>query len=70
MTEEKLYYSLKEVRSIVYSDGVSITTLRNMAEKGLLPTIHVLGRIFVPKWWVLKQYDIATNEQSSNIQRK
>ena len=62
---DKLYYSLSDVRSEVYQNQVCMATLQTMAKTNKIPTIRVMSRIFVPRWWVEQQIKIATGENSS-----
>lgn len=52
MNETKNYYTLKEVRSIVYSNNLSLTTLAKLAREGKIPVLRYSSKILVPGKWV------------------
>ena len=62
--QNKLYYSVNEVRECVYSGCVSRSTLLKMIHSNMIPSVRIMSRIFIPQWWVLKQIDIALGRHS------
>jgi predicted DNA-binding transcriptional regulator AlpA len=61
MNDQKLYYTIDEVRKIIYANGVSKSTLHNMINSGDIPSRRLMKRVFVPRWWVDKEIAIATH---------
>lgn len=63
MELEKNYYSLSEVRLIVFNNGVSISLLQNLIKKNEIPCERYGGRILVPRFWLVKKINEANNEK-------
>jgi hypothetical protein len=61
MNDQKLYYTIDEVRKLIYANGVSKSTLHNMINSGDIPSRRLMKRVFVPRWWVDKEIAIATH---------
>ncbi len=61
--QNKLFYSVNEVRDCVYSGCVSRSTLLKMIHKDIIPSVRIMSRIFIPRWWVIKQINLALGEQ-------
>ena len=57
--QEKLFYTLQDIKEQVYQNDVSIATLQNMVHTGKMPSVRVMSKIFVPRWWVEEQIAIA-----------
>ena len=57
--QEKLFYTLKDIKEQVYQNDVSIATLQNMVHNGKMPSVRVMSKIFIPRWWVEEQIAIA-----------
>ena len=53
--KKKYYYSVDEVKEVVFSGRLSTSTLRKMIMSGQIPTLKLNRRYFIPKWWVDKQ---------------
>jgi len=53
--EKNYYYSLKQVRKIVFNDGVSISLLQNLVKADIIPCVRLGGRILIPIYWVEEQ---------------
>lgn len=60
MENQKLYYSLAEVRKIIFANTVSKSTINAMIKKDLIPHTKVMTRILVPRWWIDEQIRLAT----------
>ncbi|GEM_PF-811641 len=61
--QNKLFYSVNEVRDCVYSGCVSRSTLLKMIHKDIIPSVRIMSRIFIPRWWVIEQINLALGEQ-------
>lgn len=59
--EKNYYYSLKEVRNIVFNNGVSISLLQNLVRSDSIPCLRLGGRILIPTYWVEEQIANAKN---------
>lgn len=64
MLKEKLYYTLKDIREEIYQGDVSIATLQNMVHANKIPSVRIMSKIFVPKWWVDEHVAIAKGERN------
>ena len=64
MTAKKIYYSVTEVRNIVFGNGISKSTLMTMLHNGTIPCEKFMNRYFVPVWWVDEQVAKATGKSS------
>lgn len=47
--QNKLFYSVNEVRDCVYSGCVSRSTLLKMIHKDIIPSVRIMSRIFIPR---------------------
>ena len=65
MHKEKLYYTLKDIREEIYQGAVSIATLQNMVHANKIPSVRIMSKIFVPKWWVDEQVAIDRSLRGS-----
>ncbi len=65
MADKKIFYSVTEVRSIVFADGISKSTLMTMLHNGTIPCEKFMNRYFVPCWWVDEQIAKATGKTRS-----
>ncbi len=63
--QNKLYYSVNEVRDCVYSGCVSRSTLLKMVHKDIIPSVRIMSRIYIPRWWVIEQINLALGEQNN-----
>lgn len=66
MQKEKLYYTLKDIREEIYQGAVSIATLQNMVHANKIPSVRIMSKIFIPKWWVDEQIAIAKGERNES----
>lgn len=63
--QNKLYYSVNEVRDCVYSWCVSRSTLLKMVHKDIIPSVRIMSRIYIPRWWVIEQINLALGKQNN-----
>lgn len=59
MEIQKVYYTLEEVRNMVFSNNISKTTMRKLAIEKKIPTVQIFSKRFVPKYWVEKALEKA-----------
>ena len=57
---KQLFFTLDEVRKIVFQNHISKSTLINMIRAKQLPVTKMMHRNFVPRWWILEQVNKAT----------
>ena len=50
MSGKKIFYSVTEVRSIVFGNGISKSTLMTMLHNGTIPCEKFMNRYFIPCW--------------------
>jgi len=48
----KNYYSLKEIRSIVFNDMISMSLILKLVNNNEIPSERYGGRILIPTHWV------------------
>ena len=62
--ENKLYWSVDEVRKCVYGNAISKGTIMNMIHSKQIPCKRLMSRIFIPRGWVLKEIHEASEQPS------
>ena len=67
MSAKKIYFSVNEVRRIVFDNGISKSSLMTMLHNGTIPCERFMNRYFVPCWWVDEQIAKATGKVSKNV---
>ena len=55
MEAQRIYFTLEEVRNIVFSNNISKSTMRKLAVEQKIPTVQIFSKRFVPKYWVEKE---------------
>lgn len=63
ITLTKKYYSIGEVRKLVYDNEVAVTTLVNYTHLGKIPSVKYNRKIFIPVWWVKEALENALHEE-------
>ena len=54
--ENKYWWTLKEVREIVFSNSIAAATLQKLVNEKKIPSNRFGTRkIFIPDWWVQEQ---------------
>jgi len=66
--DQRLYYTLDEVREKIFGNHISKGTLFNMVKNKTLPVVRMMSRYYVPVWWVNKQIKKATTEPDERQQ--
>ena len=67
MSAKKIYFSVNEVRRIVFDNGISKSSLMTMLHNGTIPCEGFMNRYFVPCWWVDEQIAKATGKVGKNV---
>lgn len=62
MSESKPYYSIQEVRSMVFGNGISTSLIQKMILKNEIPSERYGGRVLIPQYWVHTKIEEATHE--------
>lgn len=53
---QKYWWTLKEVRTTVFSNSIAVTTLQKMVNEKKIPSERFgIRKIFIPDWWVQEQ---------------
>lgn len=52
---EKKWYSLKEVREIVFDNSISLSSLQKLVKNGNVASVRYGNRILIPRFWVEKE---------------
>lgn len=65
MKDDKVYYTLEEVRNLIFSQKISKSTIRKLAITGQIPTVRIFSKRLVPVWWVTEALANATNAPSN-----
>lgn len=55
MNEKKNFYTLAEIRRLVYSNNVSKSTIQTLVKRKVIPSYRVMSKILVPAWWLEQQ---------------
>lgn len=55
MELDKKWYSLKEVRKIVFDDAISLSSLQKLVKSGVIEAERYGNRILIPRKWVEKE---------------
>jgi len=58
----RLYFTLDEVRALIYGNHICKSTMLNMVKANKIPVVRMMSRYFVPKWWVDEQIKAATEK--------
>ena len=61
MEKEQNYYSLKQVRRLVFNELLSISLIQKMVNANVIPHERYGGRILVPRYWVENKIKEANN---------
>ena len=63
--ENKYWWTLKEVREIVFSNSIAAATLQKLVNEEKIPSNRFGTRkIFIPDWWVQEQ--LANGREGMN----
>lgn len=54
-----MYWTPNEVRSEIFSDNISKSTVLALINKGEIPAIRLGHKWYIPRYWVEKQLRIA-----------
>lgn len=57
--EKRNYYTVKEVRALVFNDLLSLTTLHNLMKKGEIPYTNYCRKRLIPAWWAEQAIEAA-----------
>lgn len=60
--DQKMYWTPSEIRTKVFSDNISISTLLVLIHRKKIPAIRLGNRWYIPAWWVNQQINIAKGE--------
>lgn len=55
----KMYWTPSEVRSIIFGNNISTSTLLALIHQEKIPAIRLGNRWYIPAHWVNKQIEIA-----------
>ena len=59
----KLYFTVKDIRQILFSNQISKATIMTMIKNDEIPTLRLRRRYLVPRWWVELQVEKAIGEE-------
>lgn len=46
------FYTVKEMRELVYDNNISITTLHKLMNNNVIPFTQLCRKRLIPAWWV------------------
>lgn len=55
MEVKKMYWTTNEVRTKIFSNNISKTTLLSLIDKKEIPAIRFGHKWYIPAWWVDEQ---------------
>lgn len=65
--ENKYWWTLKEVREIVFSNSIASATLQKLVNENKIPSERFGTRkIFIPDWWVQEQLTNGRGNMSAS----
>lgn len=50
--EARSWWTLKEVREIVFGNNIAPSTLSRFTRENIIPSKRVGSRVYIPDWWV------------------
>lgn len=57
--KKRHYYTVKEIRTLIYDDQISITTLHKLMNSGRIPFIELCRKRLIPAVWADKELERA-----------
>ena len=65
--ERKYWWTLREVREVVFNNSIAIATLQKLVNEEKIPCNRFGTRkIFIPDWWVQEQMRAGGGEQNAS----
>lgn len=55
----KMYWTPNEIRTKIFSENISRSTLLMLIHRKKIPAIRLGNRWYIPAWWVNQQIEIA-----------